>query len=218
MLQGTCCYVKKGGQDLKLKNQEYYKTLLSFIDDYREEHGVSPTNRIIAAGTGVSTATVSRYLQDLRREGKIEYKGHRGIITPKMKEEKESTVLVPLLRCIDCGIPKYAECNIKEYIPLPVSIFGKDDFFLLHAKGDSMIDAGINDEDLVLIRKQSAAEAGQIVVALIDENATLKRYYPEPQKKLIRLHPENKEMNDIYVEHCIIQGVAVKVLSDIIRY
>ncbi|WP_409336333.1 transcriptional repressor LexA [Eubacterium sp. F2] len=200
---------------MKLKSQEYYKTLLSFIDDYREEHGVSPTNRIIAAGTGVSTATVSRYLQDLRKEGKIEYKGHRGIITPKMKEEKESTVLVPLLGSIACGIPKYAEGNIEKYIPLPVSLFGKGDFFLLHAKGNSMIDAGINNGDLVLIKKQNAAEPGQIVVALIDEDATLKRFYPEPEKKLIRLHPENKEMNDIYVEHCIIQGIAVNVLKNI---
>ena len=198
---------------MKLKNQEYYKTLLSFIDDYREEHGVSPTNRIIASGTGVSTATVSRYLQDLQKEGKIE--GHRGIITPKMKEEKESTVLVPLLGSIACGIPKYAEGNIEKYIPLPVSLFGKGDFFLLHAKGNSMIDAGINNGDLVLIKKQNAAEPGQIVVALIDEDATLKRFYPEPKKKLIRLHPENKEMNDIYVEHCIIQGIAVNVLKNI---
>jgi repressor LexA len=214
-MQGTYSYAKKGGQELKLKSQEYYKTLLSFIDDYREEHGVSPTNRIIAAGTGVSTATVSRYLQDLRKEGKIEYKGHRGIITPKMKEEKESTVLVPLLGSIACGIPKYAEGNIEKYIPLPVSLFGKGDFFLLHAKGNSMIDAGINNGDLVLIKKQNAAEPGQIVVALIDEDATLKRFYPEPEKKLIRLHPENKEMNDIYVEHCIIQGIAVNVLKNI---
>jgi repressor LexA len=214
-MQGTYSYAKKGEQELKLKSQEYYKTLLSFIDDYREEHGVSPTNRIIAAGTGVSTATVSRYLQDLRKEGKIEYKGHRGIITPKMKEEKESTVLVPLLGSIACGIPKYAEGNIEKYIPLPVSLFGKGDFFLLHAKGNSMIDAGINNGDLVLIKKQNAAEPGQIVVALIDEDATLKRFYPEPEKKLIRLHPENKEMNDIYVEHCIIQGIAVNVLKNI---
>lgn len=214
-MQGTYSYAKKGGQELKLKSQEYYKTLLSFIDDYREEHGVSPTNQIIASGTGVSTATVSRYLQDLRKEGKIDYKGHRGIITPKMKEEKESTVLVPLLGSIACGIPKYAEGNIEKYIPLPVSLFGKGDFFLLHAKGNSMIDAGINNGDLVLIKKQNAAEPGQIVVALIDEDATLKRFYPEPKKKLIRLHPENKEMNDIYVEHCIIQGIAVNVLKNI---
>jgi repressor LexA len=78
-----------------------------------------------------------------------------------------------------------------------------------------MIDAGINNGDLVLIKKQNAAEPGQIVVALIDEDATLKRFYPEPEKKLIRLHPENKEMNDIYVEHCIIQGIAVNVLKNI---
>jgi len=200
---------------LRSKNPEYYKTLLSFIDSYQQAHGVSPTTRTIAAETGVSNSTVSRYLQDLRKEGKIEYKGHKGIVTHKMKQTKASTVLVPLLGSIACGIPKYAEGNIEKYIPLPVSLFGKGDFFLLHAKGNSMIDAGINNGDLVLIKKQNAAEPGQIVVALIDEDATLKRFYPEPKKKLIRLHPENKEMNDIYVEHCIIQGVAVNVLKNI---
>jgi repressor LexA len=200
---------------LRSKNPEYYKTLLSFIDSYQQAHGVSPTTRTIAAETGVSNSTVSRYLQDLRKEGKIEYKGHKGIVTHKMKQTKASTVLVPLLGSIACGIPKYADGNIEEYIPLPVSLFGKGDFFLLHAKGDSMIDAGINDGDLVLIKKQNTAEPGQVVVALINEDATLKRFYPEPEKKLIRLHPENSKMNDIYVKHCIIQGVAVKALKDI---
>jgi repressor LexA len=201
---------------LRSKNPEYYKTLLSFIDSYQQAHGVSPTNRIIAAETGVSNATVSRYLQDLRREGKIEYKGHKGIVTRKMKQTKASTELVPLLGSIACGIPKYADGNIEEYIPLPVSLFGKGDFFLLHANGDSMIDAGINNGDLVLIKKQNTAEPGQVVVALMDDEATLKRFYPEPKKKRIRLHPENKKMKDIYVDSCIIQGIAVKVLKDII--
>lgn len=201
---------------MRSKNPEYYKTLLSFIDSYQEAHGVSPTTRTIAAETGVSNATVSRYLQDLRKEGKIEYKGHKGIVTRKMKQTKASTELVPLLGSIACGIPKYADGNIEEYIPLPVSLFGKGDFFLLHANGDSMIDAGINNGDLVLIKKQNTAEPGQVVVALMDDEATLKRFYPEPKKKRIRLHPENKKMNDIYVESCIIQGIAVKVLKDII--
>lgn len=87
---------------------------------------------------------------------------------------------------------------------------------LLHANGESMIDAGIEDGDLVLVSKQNYADEGQIVVALIDDEATLKRYYPEPQKHRVRLHPENKTMKDIYAENCIIQGVAVKVLKDLV--
>ena len=78
-----------------------------------------------------------------------------------------------------------------------------------------MIEAGIDDGDLVLIRQQSAADEGQIAVALVDNTATLKRFYPEPENKRIRLHPENKAMKDIYVKSCEIQGVAVKVFKDL---
>lgn len=78
-----------------------------------------------------------------------------------------------------------------------------------------MIDAGINKGDLVLIRQSDTADPGQIVVALVGEEATLKRYYPEPEKHRIRLHPENAEMEDIYVDHCIIQGVAKNVIKSL---
>lgn len=76
-----------------------------------------------------------------------------------------------------------------------------------------MIDADIYDGDLVLIRQQNYADEGQIVVALMEDEATLKRYYPEPESHRVRLHPENEAMNDIYVDDCIIQGVAVKVIK-----
>ena len=79
-----------------------------------------------------------------------------------------------------------------------------------------MIEAGIDDGDLVVIRKQNDAPDGKIVVALVDNEATLKRFYKEPEKNRIRLHPENSSMEDIYVDNCIIQGVAVKVLKDLI--
>ena len=81
-----------------------------------------------------------------------------------------------------------------------------------------MIEAGIDSGDLVLIRQQSTAEPGQIVVALVndDEEATLKRFYPEPEERRIRLHPENKTMKDIYVDYCTIQGIAVKVIKDLV--
>ena len=98
---------------------------------------------------------------------------------------------------------------------LPVALFGRGQFFILRANGASMIEADINDGDLVLIRQQNYADEGQIVVALMDDEATLKRYYPEPENQRIRLHPENSQMDDIYVSDCIIQGVAVKVLKDL---
>lgn len=78
-----------------------------------------------------------------------------------------------------------------------------------------MIDAGIDDGDLVVIRQQSSADDGQIVVALIDDEATLKRYYRDDRNQRIRLHPENETMEDIFVYNCLIQGIAVKVIKDL---
>ena len=79
-----------------------------------------------------------------------------------------------------------------------------------------MIGAGIEDGDLVVVRQQATAEPGQIVVALVDDEVTLKRFFPDPQNGCICLHPENKRMKDIIVESCQIQGVAVKVLKDLL--
>ena len=78
-----------------------------------------------------------------------------------------------------------------------------------------MIDIGINDGDYVIIRKQESAEEGQIIVALIDNEATLKRYYIDKKKRKVRLHPENKNMEDMYFDSVVVQGVAVKVIKDI---
>ena len=201
---------------MRHKNEEYFALLENFINEYTIENGRSPSNRDMASGTGLSTATVSRYLQYMREQGMLDYDGQRNIRTLRQQKMSGTMVEVPILGTIACGIPNLAEENIEEYVQLPVSVFGKGNFYLLHANGESMLDAGIEDGDLVLVSKQNYADEGQIVVALIDDEATLKRYYPEPQKHRVRLHPENKTMKDIYAENCIIQGVAVKVLKDLV--
>ena len=199
---------------MRSKNQDYFNLLERFVDVYIDSHGVSPSTREIATGTGLSLATVSRYLSYMRENGMIDYVGHRNIITQRKRMLATESTKVPVLGAVSCGIPKFAEGNIEEYVQLPTSIFGKGNFFLLRASGDSMIEAGINDGDLVLVRQQDQADPGEIVVALIDEDeATLKRFYPEPQKGIIRLHPENCELDDIIVEGCAIQGVAVHVIK-----
>ena len=198
---------------MRSKNPAYFELLIRFIDDYIDNYGRSPSTQEIASGTGLSPATVSRYLSRMREDGIIDYSGHRNIVTKR--NSAIETNAVPVLGSVSCGIPKFAEENIEEYVKLPVSLFGKGDFFLLRASGNSMIEAGIDNGDLVLVRRQDYAAPGQIVVALMEEEATLKRYYPEPQNGYIRLQPENKDLDDIIVDHCLIQGVAVHVIKEL---
>lgn len=201
---------------MRSKNPEYFKLLEDFINEYQEVNGTAPTNAEISDGTGLSTATVSRYLAQMREDGRVRYDGHRNLQTKKMQKTRSGSTMVPILGQVACGLPKFAEENIEEYVPMPTALSGSGEFFLLRARGDSMIDIGIENGDLVLIRRQSTAERGQVVVALIEDEATLKRFYPEPDRNRVRLHPENREMNDIYVPACEIQGVAVKVIKDIV--
>lgn len=200
---------------MRREKTQAIKLIEDFIDEYHDMYGSSPTIMDIEAGTGLSKSAIGRYLIYMRDNGLVEYKGRRNVTTARGQKERGQTLKVPVLGRVSCGIPRFAEENIEEYVRLPVSLFGHGEFFFLRANGDSMIEAGINDGDLVLIRHQDYAEGGQIVVALIDDEATLKRYYPEPEHRRIRLHPENHQMDDIYVDDCIVQGVAVKVIKDI---
>lgn len=198
---------------MRSKNETLLSAIEKFVSDYSDAHSYSPSFQEIADGVGVSLATAHRYVMKLNEDGALEYLGRRRVASSK---NKSPVVRVPILGSIACGIPKFAVENIEEYVKLPVSLFGSGDFFLLKAYGDSMIEAGIDDGDLVLIRQQNSAEEGQIVVALVDDEATLKRYYPEPKQHRIRLHPENLQMDDIYVDNCEIQGIAVKVFKDLV--
>lgn len=198
------------------KKQEYVQAIEAFIDDYRDTTGVIPTMPEIAAGVGLSTGTICKYIAYMREQGIIEYDGgQRTITTKKGMADMSAYFRVPVLGRISCGIQKFAEENIEEYVKLPVSLFGRGDYFFLRAYGDSMINAGIDDGNLVLVRQQSTADYNQIVVALVDDEATLKRYRPQ-NDSTIRLHPENERFKDIIVdtESFIIQGVAVKILKD----
>ena len=197
---------------MRSKDKTLMAAIEKFVCDYTDKTGISPTMQEVADSVGSSKATVQRYIAQMCDDGIIEYSGYRTMTSTKTKMQ---AVRVPVLGTIACGIPKYAEENIEEYVRLPVALFGQGNFFILRAYGDSMVEAGIDDGDLVLIRQQNYADEGQIVVALIEDDATLKRFYPEPENGIIRLHPENHTMEDIIVENCIIQGVAVKVLKDL---
>lgn len=170
---------------MRSKDKNLMAAIEKFVSDYTDSNGISPTMQEVADGVGSSKATVQRYIAQLCDDGILDYSGYRTMTSTKTKA---AAIRVPVLGTIACGIPKFAEENIEEYVRLPVALFGKGNFFILRAYGDSMIEAGIDNGDLVLIRQQNYADEGQIVVALMEDEATLKRFYPEPKKHRIRLY------------------------------
>lgn len=199
---------------MRIKDISLMESIKKSIEQDYENGDSSPSLRKIAKEVGCSYSTVSRYIEEMEKRGMIsnfsgEYETER---TVKMNT---ATVSVAIVGAVSCGPLMFAEENIEEYIKLPTSLLGSGKFFILRANGQSMIGAGINDGDLVIIRQQQTAEPGQIIVALVDDEVTLKRFYPDIENGYIRLHPENKRMKDIIVENCQIQGVAVKVLKDL---
>lgn len=198
-------------------NTALLRNIKNFAEEYYFENGISPSVREIASELGVGKSTVQRYLERLRDRGEIEYNGERSIRTEITDKLDDSSVSVGLIGSISCGELTFAQENITDYFKLPASLIGNGEFFMLRASGDSMIDAGIDDGDLVVIRKQSTANDGDIVVALCGDDATLKRFYRGRANRRFILHPENERLADIIVEDdLIIQGIAVKVIKDLI--
>lgn len=190
------------------------KEICEYAEQYYLQHGQSPSTTKIAEAVGVSRGTAYKYLVAMNDNGMIEYDG-QDIQTPVTKKLNKDTSQTAIVGSIPCGSPQYEEENIEEYISLPTAIFGKGEFFILRASGDSMIEAGIDDGDLVVIRKQVYADEGEIVVALVDNQNTLKRFYRDEENQKIILHPENKRLKDIVVDECFIQGVACHVIKSL---
>lgn len=198
---------------MRLLSQEILKSVKCFVEEQYKTEYKYPTIREIASGVGISVGMAHRYIQELNDTGLMNYipgKCMETDITRKVHTERISAAIVG---SIACGSPTLAEENIEGYVDLPAKIFGSGEFFILKAYGDSMIEAGIEEGDLVVIRKQSCADPGDIIVALVETDTTLKTYYPEPEKKRVRLHPENSSMKDIIVRNCVIQGVAVDIIK-----
>lgn len=204
---------------MKLNPQESMDKILNFINEYISENSVSPSLMEISGQTSISKSQVDRLLIRLEKEGLIT--GYTGNTRRGLKLagplERSKILHLPIVGKIACGTPILAEENIDGYVDISEDFLGMHgEFFALRTQGDSMINAGIEDGDIVIVRKQPDAEIGQVVVALIDEEATLKRYYKDPKNRTFILHPENDEMEDIIVDHMVIQGIAVKVIKDIL--
>lgn len=198
-------------------NQQLLQDIKQFAEQYYFEFGRSPSVREIAAELNVGKSTVQRYLERLKDLGEIDYDGRRGIHTDAMDKLDTQGVNVGVIGSISCGALTFAEQNVTDYFRLPASLLGNGEFFMLRASGNSMINAGIDDGDLVVIRRQAVARDGDIVVALYGDDATLKRFYKDTKNRRFILHPENDMLDDIIVEgDLIIQGVAVKVIKDLV--
>ena len=202
---------------MRSKSPELMNKIIEFIDERYAETGLTPSMQQIGDSLNIGKTCVWNYIKEMQSKGMISYDGCTyGIKTPSMMKLSTATTNVPLVGTVACGTPLLAEENIETYLPIPTRLLGRGKFFILKATGDSMINAGIDSGDYVIIRKQNTAEEGQIVVALVEDEATLKRYYLDQDNKRVRLHPENDDMEDMYFDNIVIQGVAVKILKDIV--
>ena len=204
---------------MRSKNTAHYSTIVDFVNRYYDDVGRSPSTREIEGATGISRPTVQRYLRELCDRGEIEYDGHRGIITDYMRGATEGTSRVLMGNSIPCGmLNEVCEAEL-ESIRMPTALIGSGDFFLLRARGNSMINAGIDDGDLVLIKRCERVREGRIAAFLYDNSeTTLKRF--KQDKNAIYLIPENDAMEPIVIRgndrgRLIIQGEAIMVMKDL---
>ena len=200
----------------KRKHGETQGIILRFIQEQLEERGFPPSVREICDATGLkSTSTVHGHLKRMEKAGLLQ----RDSMKPRamtllqksaQEEEKASVRLIPLMGPVAAGTPILAEESIDETLPVPNYLINKEgDYFALVVRGESMIDAGILSGDYLIVRKQPMASNGDIVVALLEDDATVKRYYKENGH--FRLQPENAAMKPIIVKDLTILGKVVSV-------
>ena len=202
---------------MRKKNQRTTDAILKYVNKYFHDNLKAPTIIEVSEGIGIAKSTVHRYLQDLSERGLLDYS--RGILSaPESAKMKTAYVSAPLVGSIRCGCPEEEQEYVEEYVSLPVSMFGKGDFYILRAKGDSMVDAGIEEDDLLVIERNRPASVRDIVVALDqDGQNTLKRYagYDEDEGCFLLAY-ENEEKYPgavIKVKSFQVQGVARHVLK-----
>ena len=195
---------------MKKTNEKVVESVLNFIKETQKNEGKSPSYRQICRQMGfASVRTAQHYVLLLKKRGLISQEDNGQIATP-INLSKGETIIAPLVGTVACGEPILAEENIEESFQLPTSIFGKKDTMLLRAKGDSMIGVGISDGDLIVAEICNQAEEGQIVVALIDDSATVKTLHFKNNQAI--LHAENPKYKDIITNELKIQGVVKHVI------
>jgi repressor LexA len=190
---------------------EKQSDILNFIKKQIREKGYPPTVREICAGVGLSsTSTVHGHLERMEKKGiiKRDKTKTRAIEIVEDSFNRKELINIPLIGTVTAGVPILAFENIEDTFSIPSGyVKSTKELFMLKIKGESMIEAGILNGDLAIIERNNTAENGEIVIALIDNDATLKRFYKE--KDHIRLQPENSSMSPIIVKDCTILGKLV---------
>ena len=196
-----------------MRSNEKYNTVYEFIKKYITENGYSPSVREICANCGIkSTATAYQYINKLNEQGLIKKAGNKKRAV-SLKKSVGQSVSVPLVGTVAAGQPIFADENYEGYYSLPTEFFGSDDMFMLTVKGDSMIKIGMFDGDKIIVKKQNTADNGDIVVALVDDSATVKRFYRRDGKFI--LHPENDSMSDFLLDDVSVLGKVVCLMRNI---
>src|SRR5713226_3223446 len=194
------------------------REILTFVQRYADAHGYPPSVREIGQALGLtSSSTVHSHLAALERKGYLRRDPSKPRALEVLRDEHEmptkKVVAVPIIGRVAAGQPMLAQQNIEDYFPLPADFVHADECFILHVRGDSMIGAGILDGDLLVVRRQASANNGDIVVARINDEATVKRFFKEADR--VRLQPENPAMEPLYTQDLAIEGVAIALVRKI---
>lgn len=186
------------------------RMVFEYIQNYCKEYGYPPSVRDIGKAVGLkSSSTVHMYLVQLEEQGFIrrDPARPRAIVindNEDIPNLEMSIRQIPVVGKVAAGSPIMAQENIENYMAVPVDLLGQGNYYILKVKGDSMIEAGIFDNDYVIVHEQRDASNGEIVVALLEDEATVKRYYKMPDH--IRLQPENSTMEPIVAKEISILG------------
>ena len=174
-------------------SEEKLIMVMDYIRRFTEENGYTPSVREIAQECGIkSTATVHSYLERLQTRGFVSKANNK---KRSMSLGKGAGTTVPLIGTVTAGQPIFAYENYEDYYSFPATEFKGEELFMLRVQGTSMINAGIKDGDKIVVRRQPTAENGEIVVALVDDSSTVKRFYRRNNQ--IILHPENEALSDM---------------------
>ncbi len=193
-------------KETKIKNED---AVFGYIQKYISEKGYAPCVREVCAACKIkSTATVFNIINRLKDRGLLE----KSDVKRRAISLKSKSLSVPLVGTVAAGQPIFATENYEDYFSLPDNFFSGNDLFMLTVQGDSMIKIGILNGDKVIVNRQDVANNGEIVVALVEDSATVKRFYKRDGK--IILHPENDNMDDFIYDDVKILGKVVGLIRN----